>query len=127
MRKKLGFSLIGLGFLAMQNMSGASAQRVSTFKAGNFLQVCKNSQSASICDAYINGVADSVALTKIFDKNRGDQSAPVAFCIAPSVSGKDMKDKVIAWMNAHPEKLSQPVGAVIYTALHAAYPCNSSK
>lgn len=128
MKKKVIFALSGLAFLAVQNVSGAFAQRVSTFKASNFLQICKNSQaagSAGICDAYINGIADSVALTKIYAKHNGDDKVPAAFCIAPAVSGKEMKARVISWMDSHPEKLAEPVGAVIYTALHAAYPCNS--
>ncbi|CAK7192154.1 hypothetical protein COMNV_00339 [Commensalibacter sp. Nvir] len=99
------------------------AQRVTPLKAINFLKICKNNKSLAMCDAYISGIADSVAYAKIFAKNQNDTQAPVGFCIVPSTKGREMRQKVIAWMENHSDKLGQPAGEVVFTALHEAYPC----
>ncbi|CAI3923107.1 unnamed protein product [Commensalibacter communis] len=127
MNTKIAFLLAGFGLMAVSGAQSALAQRVTPLQAGKFLQLCKNAKELRACDAYISGVADSVAYSKMFAKNQGDANAPAGFCIATSVSGKEMRSKVITWMTAHSDQLSQPAGASVFTALHDAYPCPSTK
>lgn len=127
MNKKLAFLLAGFGLMAVSSVPNAMAQRVTSLQAGQFLQYCKNPKALKVCDAYISGIADSVAYSKMFAKNQGDAKAPAGFCIATAVSGKEMRDKVVAWMDGHPDKLSEKAGAAVFTALHDAYPCNTNK
>lgn len=124
MNKKVIFVLSGLSVFAMNSMPHAYAQRITQIKAGNFLKLCKSQTTVKICDAYISGLADSAALSSVYEKNEGDVKTPIGFCIAPSVSGKEMINKVGAWLSNHPDWLSKPLGAAVFTALHEAYPCN---
>lgn len=127
MNTKIAFLLAGFGLMAASGASNALAQRVTPLQASKFLEYCKNPKGLKMCDAYISGIADSVAYSKTFSKSQGDASAPAGFCIATNVSGKEMRDKTIAWMSSHSDKLAQPAGAAVFTALHDAYPCNSQK
>ncbi|GBQ31823.1 hypothetical protein HLH34_13395 [Gluconacetobacter azotocaptans] len=107
--------------------SSALAQRVSPLQGGRFLQLCSRAPSIGICDAYISGVADAVALTHVYDKNEGDKAAPTGFCVASGVTSADMRSKVVAWLKGHTDKLTSPVGGLVFTALHESYPCGGSK
>lgn len=122
MRKKL-LTLCSVALIGASVSQMASAQRVTPMLSGRFLQLCKKASSLQICDAYISGIADAGALSKVFAKNEGDTQAPPGFCIPSVVSGKDMREQVVAWLLKNSDKLSQPVGASVFTALHEAYPC----
>lgn len=123
MNKKMFFVLSALVTFSMAGVHTASAQRVSKVKAGEFLQLCQKSETVKACNIYISGIADSVAFSKIYAKNKGDAKAPVGFCIAPSTPGNEMRKKVVDWMNSHTDQLNEPAGAAVFTALHEAYPC----
>ncbi|MFT9215718.1 MAG: Rap1a/Tai family immunity protein [Acetobacter malorum] len=103
------------------------AQRISPMQAGNFVRVCSRTAGATVCDAYITGVADAVALSKINDRNEGDASAPAGFCVPTSENGAAMRVKVLAWLKAHSEAMSKPVGESVFKALHDSYPCSGAK
>ncbi|EUK18773.1 Rap1a/Tai family immunity protein [Commensalibacter papalotli (ex Servin-Garciduenas et al. 2014)] len=127
MNTKRALLLAGFGLMVIFATPNAMAQRVTQLQAGKFLQYCKNPKALKLCDAYISGISDSVAYSKMFAKNQGDVKSPAGFCIATNISGKEMRDKVIAWMDGHSDKLTQPAGAAVFTALHDAYPCNPNQ
>lgn len=105
----------------------AHAQRISPMQAGNFARICSRPAGATACDAYITGVADAVALSKINNRNEGDASAPAGFCVPTSENGAAMRAKVMIWLKAHSEALSKPVGESVFKALHDSYPCSGAK
>ncbi|WP_275402860.1 Rap1a/Tai family immunity protein [Entomobacter blattae] len=91
-------------------------------QAGQLLQLCTRSSGAQICEAYITGMADSVALTKVFDKNQGDSTAPAGFCIPVSTTGVQMRSAVVARLKSKKDHLHEPVGGLVYTTLHETFP-----
>jgi len=107
--------------------SPALAQRVSPMMAGKFLQICSSSGGAQICDAYISGIADAGALSKVSGRNEGDAGAVAGFCIPRTVTGTEMRAKVVTWLRGHNSVLSAPVGEGVFAALHDAYPCGGAK
>ncbi|CAP55901.1 Rap1a/Tai family immunity protein [Gluconacetobacter diazotrophicus] len=107
--------------------SSAMAQRVSTLKGGRFLEFCSRAPSVAICDAYLSGLADAVALTQVYDKNQGDKTTPTGFCIAPGATSAEMRGHVVTWLHGHSDQLSKPVGELVFTALHESYPCGGGK
>ncbi|MBV1836582.1 Rap1a/Tai family immunity protein [Acetobacter estunensis] len=111
--------------LGLFGAEAAHAQRVSPLTAGSFGRICTRGAAAGneICDAYISGMADAVALAKINDRNEGDPNAPAGFCVPASETGPSMRSKVIAWLRAHRDVLQKPVGEGVFMALHDAYPC----
>lgn len=120
------FVLIALGGVLLAP-AAAHAQRISPMQAGNFARVCSKSAGASVCDAYITGMADAGALAKINDKNEGDANAPAGFCIPASENAASMRSKVISWLKGHSDSLSKPVGESVFRALHDSYPCSATK
>lgn len=123
--KKILFTVSGIALLMACVNSTVQAQRVSKVKAADFLQLCQKSQTVRACNIYISGIADSVAFSKVYAKNEGDPKAPAGFCIDPSVSGNEMRQKIIDYMKAHPDQLNQPAGATVFSALHESYPCKN--
>ncbi|GAB6966221.1 hypothetical protein JCM25156A_02580 [Komagataeibacter kakiaceti JCM 25156] len=106
----------------------ASAQRVSRIDGNRLGAMCTKAGSTGLCDAYISGIADSVTLAHLFERNAEKDSKDVAaFCIAPSVDTADMRGKVVSWMKAHRDGLNRPAGEVVFTALHDSYPCGDGR
>ena len=118
--------LIALAGACLAPVTG-HAQRISPMQAGNFARVCSKPAGASVCDAYITGMADAGALAKINDKNEGDANAPAGFCIPASENVASMRSKVISWLKGHSDSLSKPVGESVFRALHDSYPCSATK
>lgn len=125
-RKKTLFVLSGVALLMTSALTTVQAQRISKVKTADFLSLCQKSQTVKACNIYISGMADSVAFSKVYAKNEGDPKAPAGFCIAPSVSGNEMRQKVVNYMTSHPDQLNQPAGATVFTALHESYPCKNA-
>lgn len=118
--------LLGAALAAVLPAS-AMAQRVSTLQGGRFLELCSRAPSVAICDAYLSGLADSVALTHVYDRNEGDKAAPTGFCIKPGVTSAEMRGHVVSWLRTHTDQLSKPVGELAFTALHESYACGDGK
>jgi len=113
--------------LAVGVASPALAQRVSPLTAGKFLEICSRSAGTQICDAYISGIADAGALSKVSGRNEGDAGAVAGFCIPRGVAGAEMRAKVVVWLRGHQSVLTAPVGEGVFAALHDAYPCGAAK
>ncbi|QNT77485.1 hypothetical protein JGUZn3_02270 [Entomobacter blattae] len=63
-----------------------------------------------------------MALTKVFDKNQGDSTAPAGFCIPVSTTGVQMRSAVVARLKSKKDHLHEPVGGLVYTTLHETFP-----
>ncbi|MFW7266728.1 Rap1a/Tai family immunity protein [Gluconacetobacter sp. Hr-1-5] len=120
-------SILLVAALAAGLPASAMAQRVSNLQGGRFLELCSRAPSVAICDAYLSGLADSVALTHVYDRNEGDKTAPTGFCIKSGVTSAEMRGHTVSWLRAHTDQLSKPVGELVFTALHEAYPCGDGK
>lgn len=112
--------LLAVGLLAAD---AAMAQRVSPMTVGNFGRICSRPAGASVCDAYISGLADAGTLAKINDRNEGDPNAPAGFCVPQAETGVAMRGKVVSWLKAHKDTWQKPVGEGVFMALHDSYPC----
>lgn len=122
--------LLALGCVLVVGLPAAhaSAQRVSRLDGARLGSLCTKPAGTGICDAYISGLADSVTLAHLFDRNVEKDSKDVpAFCITPATPTADMRGKVVNWMKAHRDDLNRPAGEVVFTALHESYPCGGGK
>ncbi|MCH4089837.1 Rap1a/Tai family immunity protein [Acetobacter sp.] len=126
MNRFSAFSTVLLLASGLFAADAAMAQRVSPMTSGNFGRICTRPAGASVCDAYISGVADAGALAKINDRNEGDPNAPAGFCVPATETSATMRGKVITWLKAHKDVLQKPVGEGVFAALHDSYPCAAS-
>ena len=122
----LALSVCGASVLAAPH---AAAQRVSPMMAGKFAQICTTPRLGGnlVCDAYISGMADTLALSQQAARNNGDQQFKLDVCIPSETTGPGMRDKVLSWLRGHRDRLRSPVGEVVYAALRDSYPCNGGK
>ncbi|RFD20408.1 hypothetical protein DY926_05985 [Komagataeibacter melaceti] len=119
---------LGCAMAVALPVAQASAQRVSRIDGNRLGSMCTKPASTGLCDAYISGIADSVTLAHLFERNAEKDSKDVpAFCIATSVDTADLRGKVVSWMKAHRDGLNRPAGEVVFTALHDSYPCGDGK
>jgi hypothetical protein len=116
--------------------SGLTSPQIS------FLQVCTglliNNSNGSIavanCLGRLRGLVDGHALTVQLASADPDASSGIElWCVAPSVSDKQLLDSVITWSTANNVRVKELVSeytdpaaartAVMIAALHASYPC----
>jgi len=116
-----------IAVLACSTCTVAHAQRLSSMQAGRFGQICSRPAGKAVCDAYIAGVADAGALSRLNAKGEGDADAVAGFCIPDSETTDAMRNHVVSWLRAHKDVLNQPVGKSVFAALHDSYACGGGK
>jgi len=80
------------------------------------LRTCsdKNPTLRGNCVGYIYGVADSGLLPG---------SPPPAFCVAETVSARQLADAVTSYLQSHHGDANEDAAAAVRNALNSAYPC----
>lgn len=76
-----------------------------------------NSTSGRICFMYIAGVTQTLLMTK-------EPAMMAPGCPGKEVTGTQIADIVIKWMDDHPEKRDAPAPFIVARALNEAFPCN---
>ncbi|EHH68331.1 hypothetical protein GMO_11010 [Gluconobacter morbifer G707] len=89
--------------------------------------MCTSGKSTNLCDAYLAGVMDSEVWSKKYDSYDNDPGAPVAFCVPAEETTQTIRGKVVSWLHAHNDALSQQSGKALYRALHDSYPCHAAE
>ncbi|MCW2266648.1 hypothetical protein M2305_002595 [Gluconobacter cerinus] len=117
--------LLAAGLLTV-TAAPAHAQRVSKVSGKALGNMCSASKSTALCDAYLAGVMDSEVWSKKYDSYADDAGAPVAFCVPVSETTTQVRGKLISWLHAHNDALTQSGGKAVYRALHDAYPCHTA-
>jgi hypothetical protein len=109
----LGLSLASGGLLAQAAESSAMPANDGSV----ILRMCKGADRVKalsvMCHSYLNGYIDAA---HHYGKGRP------AFCLAGGDKEK-APGTLVAWIDAHPETLKQPAGAVLQQALTAKFPC----
>jgi len=107
---------VGLFFFAHAQASGVQGKNGSVI-----LRMCKGADTVKalsvMCHSYLDGYIDAA-------HHYGKGKA--AFCL-------DARDRnvapgaLVAWIDAHPESLTQPAAEVMQQALAARFPCKGRK
>ncbi|MBS1035343.1 Rap1a/Tai family immunity protein [Gluconobacter cerinus] len=118
-------ALLAVGLVTIA-AAPAHAQRVSKVSGKALGNMCSASKSTALCDAYLAGVMDSEVWSKKYDSYADDAGAPVAFCVPVSETTTQVRGKLISWLHAHNDALTQSGGKAVYRALHDAYPCHTA-
>ena len=105
--------------LALLNADRAQAGFVSGW---DLLEICKahpddaeQKLKLAECTGYVIGAADT------FDCQ--DKLHGFTWNSAATVTQPELVQKVITWLNAHPETLTHEADGLIAAALHESYPC----
>jgi hypothetical protein len=101
--------------------------RMDSFERGNDLfQVCSDGRDVfqSYCKGYAVGVADALVAVNAMKAN----GYPIPSACIPAeehahVKSEQVRDVVMQWLIAHPERRHQAAAGDALLALQAAFPC----
>src|SRR5690348_3802091 len=100
-----------------------SAISMGRFELGNdLLGVCSDDHhfNQAYCKGYAVGVADALMAANAMKAN--GYEVPSA-CIPNNVKSEQVRDVLVQYLNAHPEKRHEPAAGHALLALQAAFPC----
>ena len=75
-----------------------------------------------VCIGFLEGVADAHRLDTLRSAEAG-RLLPRAFCVPNSVTAPEEARILLAFLNAHPERLSEDGVGLVYAAYAEAWPC----
>jgi hypothetical protein len=113
-----------LALLGIAIAPQAHAQRSSAVDGTKLLQICESKREAVACDAYINGVSDTITVyQQVAKQSNGAMVVPEAICVPASVTGVALRQKVVEWLRQHGPDRNRQAGLLVYRALRDTYPC----
>ncbi len=119
--------VLSLLFLAMAAARPVAAQsRESAIDGNKLLERCtaKDRSLAQGCEAYVQGVADTVAVYEAAAKAANVTQAESRICVPTQVTGIQMRDAVVQWLQAHPADRAHQAGHVAVHVLRETWPCH---
>jgi hypothetical protein len=101
--------------------------RMDSFERGNdLLQICSDSRDVfqSYCKGYAVGVADALMAVNAMKANGYTiPSACIPVDEPAHVKSERVRDVVVQFLTAHPEKRHEAAAGHAFLALQAAFPC----
>ena len=101
-----------------------SPRASAEFYTGNKLyEYCKAAESfgGGVCGGYVVGVLAGVEFVE------GATKGVQTICIPDSATAGQVRDVVVRYLDAHPEKRHLHAGGLVWAALSAAFPCESKR
>ena len=92
----------------------AAAQRVSRVDGNRLLSMCMSAGKGE-CDAYLSGVADTIAL-----QGRAHAQA----CIPTGVTGTQLREVVTKYISSNPQSRQEKAADLTMKAFAAAFRCH---
>lgn len=125
-------SLLGLGaaLLLTVGLARAETARADTRSSGvdgdTLLARCTSRKPGLVmgCTAYVDGVADTVAVYQGAAKAAGDSRAENRICIPADVRGTQMRDTVVTWLRNHADQRHRPSANLVVHVLRETWPCH---
>jgi Ssp1 endopeptidase immunity protein Rap1a len=77
----------------------------------------RSANSQSFCNGYLAGVADALSVFNTMGVGK-------VACLQPNTANEQVKDIVIQYLTAHPEKQDLAAAGEGLMALQAAFPCH---
>lgn len=117
--------VLGLAALVLLFGSGggtAHAQRLTKLDGNRLLALCdtRNPASARGCEAYIDGIADSLTIAS--RPSNGAHPANSA-CIPPDLTAPQLRESLVSWLKANAKDRNHPAAEIVQHVLRENYPC----
>ena len=116
-----------LPFAAPVQRAQAQQTRLSRTDGNKLLGVCTARNPAYVqgCEAYIDGVADTVA---VYQRSAANPNSGVkianTMCVPADITGAQLREAVVGWLQSHPNDRGHEAGLIVFRVLHDAYPCH---
>ena len=116
--------------LAVVALAGtAHAQRESAVTGTKLVQICSSKDKTALeaCEAYIEGVSDSVTVYQSLrprDGSRGQAfSANAYICIPASTTGVQLRETWLTWAKQHQGDMGRHATSLVLRAMRDTHPC----
>ncbi len=102
----------------------AQAERFSAVNGTKLLEMC-TARDTTDCTSYIEGVSDAASFYQRLRPANGSKGPKLdAYICAPNeVTGTQMRETVVAWAKAHPDRMTLQASGIVLRALNDAYKC----
>lgn len=122
--------LAGVALTAPAQAQGPQAQqteRYTPLSGQTLMQLCTGRDSTRVrqCEAYIDGVSDSVTSYQAARPENGSkgQPLPAYICVPGRLTGPQLRDSIASWARQHQDRLRLQASVVVIEALRDTYPC----
>lgn len=120
-------AVVALGVVALAGT--AQAQRESAVTGTKLVQICSSKDKTALeaCEAYIEGVSDSVTVYQGLrprDASRGQPfSANAYICIPASTTGVQLREGWLTWAKQHQGDMGRHATSLVLRAMRDTHPC----
>lgn len=121
--------LVGITFAApvQAQVQAQETERYTPISGETLMRLCTGRDAAKVreCDAYIDGVSDSVTSYQAARPENGSkgQPLPAYICVPGRLTGPQLRDGVVAWARQNRDELRRQASVVVIRALLETYPC----
>ncbi len=109
--------------LSLFVLSHAGAEEDAYITGEKLLETCKAppaSFTESMCFFYLSSVTENW-----HGRSRlGDADAAPNFCVPANVTGSELRDAAVTYLEAHPGMLRLPASEQVISAFRLAFPCD---
>ena len=122
MKLVLGLAALIVAFGASE-AGAAQTERLTKLDGNRLLAVCdtRNPASARGCEAYIDGIADSLTIAS--RPINGAHPANSA-CIPPDLTAPQLRESLVSWLKANAKDRNHPAAEIVLHVLRENYPCH---
>ena len=118
-----------LAALAAAPAAHAEGYRYSPLTGERLARLCSgtNETLVSGCQAYLDGVSDTITTYQATRPANGRKGAPLPayICVPGHMSGPQLREAYVSWAKQHQDELGGQASAVVIRALLGTYPCRS--
>lgn len=113
--------------LSIAVASSAHAERFLKLTGAKLIETCTSRDKGVIgdCTAYIEGISDAISFYQVSRPADGSKGGrlPDYICVPTAVAGPQLRDTVIAYAKANPDKLGIQASGIVIRALNDKYSC----
>ena len=110
-----------------QGMQGQQTERYTPISGQALMQLCTGRDPARVreCDAYIDGVSDTITSYQAGRPENGSkgQALPAYACVPGPLTGPQLRGAVVNWARQNQGELQRQASVIVIRALLATFPC----
>ena len=120
-------ALAGAALIGALAAVPAHAARYSPLSGESLVRACTGGNEARVseCQAYIDGVSDTITSYQASRPEDGSKGAPLPayICVPGRLTGPQLREEVISWLRQNQSGLRVQASVDVIRAFRALYPC----
>lgn len=122
-------AVIGAVALAGTTRAHAQGQRESAVTGAKLAELCAKKEAAAqaACDAYIDGISDTVLVYQSLRPRDGSKGPPLPanayICVPSGQVGTQLRETWLTWAKGHSGEMNRHATGLVLRALRDTHPC----